>query len=82
VPSRKILPFPEVARDLIKDVVVPAMIPLPASDEEENVTLAMQNGSEDMIIHDSESEGEGLSSAGEEAHQIDLGRFLYEAGVA
>jgi exonuclease-1 len=82
VPSRKILPFPEVARDLIKDVVVPAMIPLPASDEEEHVTLAMQNGSEDMIIHDSESEGEGLSSAGEEAHQIDLGRFLYEAGVA
>lgn len=56
----------------------PASIPLPQSNENENIALSieMRNGSEDLIIHDSEEE-ECLSPAGEELPTINLGRFVY-----
>jgi exonuclease-1 len=44
-----------------KREVEPASIPLPMADEMENRALSMQNGSEDLIIHDSEEELDGLS---------------------
>jgi exonuclease-1 len=59
--------------------VVPASIPLPLPDENENKALSMeiQNGSEDLIIHDSEEE-ECLSPCrGEALPTINLGRFAF-----
>ena len=75
--SKARVPFPEVVPGGKVDVQVePASIPLPLPDENENKTL-MQNGSEDLIIHDSEEE-EGLSSGGmDELPTINLGRFVY-----
>jgi exonuclease-1 len=57
--------------------VEPASIPLPLPDENENKAL-MQNGSEDLIIHDSEEE-EALSPGAmdEDLPTINLGRFVY-----
>lgn len=74
--SKGIMPFLEVAQTNKAAEVEPASIPLPMPDEAENIVLSMQNGSEDLIIHDSEEEG--LSpGAGEEAPRINLGRFVY-----
>jgi len=58
--SKNTLPFPEVATEArkraVKQVVVePASIPLPKPDENEENALS-GNGSEDLIIHDSEEE--------------------------
>jgi exonuclease-1 len=51
------------------------------ADETENLMLSTQNGSEDMIIPDSESEGEEdlAPDAGEAVPCIDFGRFAYAA---
>lgn len=62
LPSKKTLPFPEVATETRKRavprVVEPALIPLPEPNENENIELqGYGNGSEDLIIHDSEEEG-------------------------
>jgi exonuclease-1 len=78
--SKNSVPFPEVEREIKPKKVDPASVPLPMPDEAENAALNMQNGSEDLIIHDSE-EDEALSpsplSEYESTPQIDLGRFLY-----
>ena len=72
------VPFPEVTRG--KEVVEPAAVPLPLADEAENAALSVQEGSEDMIIPDSESDGEGVVDAvGEVAPRIGLERFTYAA---
>ncbi|KAF4627303.1 hypothetical protein G7Y89_g10851 [Cudoniella acicularis] len=85
VPRRSVLgkegvPFPEVTRESQKATSNPALIPLPAADDSENRALAPQNGSEDLIIHDSEEE-EPLSPSSREddvsASRIDLAQFLY-----
>lgn len=60
--SKNTLPFPEVATETNKRavarVVEPASIPLPEPDENEKIELqGYGNGSEDLIIHDSEEEG-------------------------
>lgn len=73
------MPFPEVAQENKVKEVEPAWIPLPQPDETENMALSMemQNGSEDLIIHDSEEE-ECLSPVGDqEIRRINIGRFLY-----
>jgi len=77
--SKSNVPFPEVARGVIKkNEVEPAAIPLPKADETENMALAApQNGSEDLIIHDSE-EDECLSPGPEESTpRFDLRKFVY-----
>jgi exonuclease-1 len=76
--SKSNVPFSEVARDVMKKEVEPASIPLPKADQTENMALvAPQNGSEDLIIHDSEEE-ECLSPGPEgSVPRIDLGRFVY-----
>lgn len=74
--SKGDVPFPEVARH--KEVVNPAAIPLPLADEAENAALSTQAGSEDMIIHDSESEGEDEGAGDYQvAPGMGLGRFTY-----
>jgi exonuclease-1 len=80
--SKGDVPFPEVRRETKKNnAVEPASIPLPTADETENLMLSTQNGSEDMIIPDSESEGEEdlAPDAGEAVPCIDFGRFAYAA---
>lgn len=69
--------FPEVAKE---DIVEPDLVPLPLVDEAENMALSAQNGSEDMIVPDSESEGEDLcTGAGDEGPRMKLERFTYAA---
>ena len=80
--SKGDVPFPEVRRETKNDnAVEPASIPLPMADETENLMLSTQKGSEDMIIPDSESEGEEDldPDAGEAVPCIDFGRFAYAA---
>ena len=78
--SKGSVPFPEVGLENKVMEVEPASIPLPIPDENENMVLSMemQNGSEDLIIHDSEEE-ECLSPGGldEEMPRINLGRFVF-----
>jgi exonuclease-1 len=78
--SKGSVPFPEVGRENKMMEIEPASIPLPQPDENENMALSMeiQNGSEDLIIHDSEEE-ESLSPNGmnDELPRINLGRFVY-----
>ena len=70
------VPFPEVVVE--KKVVEPASIPLPAADETENIAL-LQNGSEDLIIHDSEEESDGLSPSPDDisAPKINIAQYVY-----
>ena len=75
------VPFPDVVDQATKLVysqvaVDPAMIPLPPADEAENASLAKGNGSEDLIIHDSE-EDEPLSPVESVFPKIDLSRFAF-----
>jgi exonuclease-1 len=74
--SKGDVPFPEVAKDKI--AVNPSAVPLPLADEAENLALSMQGGSEDMIVHDSESEGDdaGVGADGL-TPGIGLERFAY-----
>jgi exonuclease-1 len=73
------IPFPEAIEEKKTQEVEPASVPLPVPDEGENIS-PLQNGSEDLIIHDSEEE-EGLSPISDEAGpQIDFSRFVF-AGV-
>jgi exonuclease-1 len=78
--SKGSVPFPEVfdGNKMAVVEVQPASIPLPQPDENENIALSieMRNGSEDLIIHDSEEE-ECLSPATEELPTINLGRFVF-----
>jgi exonuclease-1 len=77
--SKGSVPFPEVAQENKVKEVEPALIPLPQPDETENLALSMemQNGSEDLIVHDSEEE-ECLSPVGDqEIRPINIGRFLF-----
>jgi exonuclease-1 len=68
------LPFPEVSREKnAVEYLEPALIPLPDPDDTETAALE-QNGSEDLIIHDSE-EDEMLSP--EPEARIDFRRFAY-----
>lgn len=60
--SKGEVPFPEVSGE--EETIDPASVPLPLADEVENIALSMQNGSEDMIVPNSESEGEDLCSGG------------------
>lgn len=74
------VPFPHVLNHR-KDVnVEPASIPLPLPDETENMALA-QEGSEDLIIHDSEGEDDAMSPGPEEGIQsagsLNIARFVY-----
>lgn len=76
--SKGEVPFPEVTKDM--EVVEPAAVPLPLADEAENVALAMQEGSEDMIIPDSESDGEGVGDIADGVvPRMGLGKFAYAA---
>ena len=74
------VPFPDVDRENEFPEVDPASIPLPIPGESENTALSMEmhNGSEDLIVHDSE-EDEALSPSGmtEELPRINLGRFVF-----
>jgi exonuclease-1 len=75
--SKNTLPFPEVATEVrkrvVKQVVVePASVPLPQADENEERALN-GNGSEDLIIHDSEEE-DCLSPV---APRINFSQFAY-----
>ena len=77
--SKCSLPFPEFAQENLVTTIEPASIPLPHPDEMENVALSMraQNGSEDLIIHESE-EDDCLSPVADEiTARINLGRFSY-----
>lgn len=76
--SKGSVPFPEVATERQKSPVSPAAIPLPPADETENKALAPQNGSEDMMVPDSE-EDEPLSPGpeGVSASKIDFAQFVY-----
>jgi len=68
------LPFPEVSKKekkIVECTVDAAFIPLPAADETETAALMEHNGSEDLIIHDSEEE------AFSPEPRMDLGRFAY-----
>lgn len=74
------VPFPEVATKVaVKTMdVEPASVPLPAANEAENE--ALNRGSEDLIVHDSEEEEEVLSSGGGEKNErmgFDLKKFAY-----
>ncbi|RDL31895.1 Uncharacterized protein BP5553_09297 [Venustampulla echinocandica] len=71
--------FPEVQQENQSSTVDPAMIPLPAIDEMEKVTLAMQSGSEDWIVHDSEEEDDDMSRAEEHEspRRMNLAQFVY-----
>lgn len=86
-PRRSLLsriPFPEVARDSPAKKIDPAMIPLPGPDDIENMALNMPTGSEDLIVHDSESDDDALSPcSGPEdgTAQFDLGRFMFAAST-
>jgi exonuclease-1 len=73
--SKSSVPFPEVAIEKKSQNIEPASIPLPIPDETENIEL-MQNGSEDLIIHDSEEE-EGLSPVADEGPRIDFRQFVF-----
>jgi exonuclease-1 len=73
--GRVTVPFPEVANDEPATLVDPTLIPLPLPDEAED--KALQNGSEDMIIHDSEGEEEDLSPNSNDTFKINFGRFVY-----
>jgi len=75
--SKNGVPFPEVARDSKSVFAEPASIPLPVPDYTE--TVALGNGSEDLIIHDSEGEEDALSPIAGDDHssRIDLGAFVY-----
>lgn len=74
------MPFFEVGRENEVTKVEPASIPLPIPDDSEHKALSMEmyNGSEDLIIHDSE-EDEALSPGGVKADMalINLGRFVF-----
>lgn len=75
--SKTSVPFPEVIVAKKVQVMDPASIPLPEPEETENMEL-MQNGSEDLIVHDSEEE-EGCSPIidNEEMPHINLGCFAF-----
>jgi exonuclease-1 len=77
--GKGLVPFPEVAGDNSKSVVDPASIPLPQPDETENIALNQQNGSEDLIIHDSEEEDDALSPVSREdiSAPLDFTKFVY-----
>lgn len=76
--SKISVPFPEVVEKGNLQEVEPASISLPFPDEAENSFL-QQNGSEDLIIPDSEDEG--LSPIADDATaRINIGRFVF-AGV-
>jgi exonuclease-1 len=76
--SKANVPFPEAAK--ATKVVEPAAVPLPAADEDENVALSMQEGSEDMIVPDSESDGEGINDGVDGVPpRIGLERFAYSS---
>jgi len=77
--SKSSVPFPEVAQENTVKDVEPASVPLPNPDEMENMALSMEmhNGSEDLIIHDSEEE-ECLSPVADSImDRINIGRFVY-----
>ncbi|RDW78236.1 hypothetical protein BP5796_06088 [Coleophoma crateriformis] len=74
------LPTPDESENIA--LAVPASIPLPIADEAEIVALAMPNGSEDMIIHDSEADEDALLSEPETESRgnvkvVDFQRFAY-----
>lgn len=73
------VPFPEVVIQTKAQVMDATTIPLPLPDETENLEL-MHNGSEDLIIHDSEEE-DGLSPivTGGRDPPVDLSRFAFAA---
>ncbi|KAH8819548.1 exonuclease-like protein [Xylogone sp. PMI_703] len=75
------LPFPDVMKKAKKVPIEPALLPLPPPDETENLSLAAGEGSEDLIIPDSEEEDESSSPPtflGDTSNQLlDLGKFLY-----
>jgi exonuclease-1 len=75
--SKNGVPFPEMARESKLTFAEPASIPLPVPDYAE--ALALGNGSEDLIIHDSEGEEDALSPIAGDDHnsRIDLGAFVY-----
>ena len=73
--SKGSLPFPEVAQENAVKAVEPASIPLPHPDERESV--ALENGSEDLIIHDSEEEDASSPVADDGVARINLGRYAY-----
>jgi exonuclease-1 len=78
-------PFPEVEKGTEPEMFEPASIPLPLPDAAENAALCTQNGSEDMIIHDSE-DSDALSPSPEDDYestpQINFSRFAYIAAKA
>ncbi|RFU26204.1 hypothetical protein B7463_g10134, partial [Scytalidium lignicola] len=73
------IPFPDVVGKT-KMAIEPAMVPLPPPDETENLSSAATEGSEDLIIPDSE-EDEALSPRAyikdRSKHTLNLGKFLY-----
>lgn len=80
--SKGNVPFPEVERGTKWKNIGPASIPLPIPDEAERAALSMQNGSEDMIFHESE-EDESFSpipeAEYEPARQIDFSSYAFVA---
>ncbi|KAG9231036.1 hypothetical protein BJ875DRAFT_133751 [Amylocarpus encephaloides] len=78
--GKRSLPSPEVATETKKNVVDPASTPLPAADDIESVMLMNQNGSEDMMINDSEEDEDPFSPIAKEcilATRLDLAKFVY-----
>jgi exonuclease 1 len=73
------MPFPELVHKTSKNVIDPASIPLPDPDELENVSLNQQNGSEDLIIHDSEEEEvlSPVSGGNDKSTALDWTKFVY-----
>lgn len=77
--SKSSVPFPEATGEKKLGDVEPALIPLPAVNETENLAL-MQNGSEDLIIHDSEDD-EALSPiSSNEGSRVNFSQFVYARG--
>jgi exonuclease-1 len=78
--SRGSVPFPEVTQESQAKETEPASIPLPRPDETEELLLStdMQEGSEDMIVHDSEEEDCLSPKADERVPRVNLGRFVYD----
>lgn len=83
VPLKSRVPFSDVLDESAKlafmgVMVDAATVPLPPADDEENKALARDNGSEDLIIHDSE-EDEPLSPAEPVVPKLDLRRFAFSS---
>lgn len=76
--STRSVPFPEVLKDM--SMTGPAAVPLPLPDDAENRALLMQEGSEDMIIPDSEDEVDGVDDRPHGlAPRMGLEKFAYTA---